>query len=99
MAKRVSFKEFEKQLMKDPKTVAAYEALRPEFELARDFIRARIKARYSQRDLAKKLNLQQPAIARLESGGYVRTSVAKLSKVADALGYKFKFYLEPKKGR
>ena len=99
MVKRVSFRELKEEFRKDPETVAAYEALRPEFELARAFIRARIKVHYSQRDLAKKLNLQQPAIARLESGGYVRTSVAKLSKVADALGYKFKFYLEPKKGR
>ena len=97
MAKRVSFKELEKEFMEDPEVVAEFEALRPEFEIARDFIRARIKARYSQRDLAKKLKLQQPAIARLESGGYVRTSVAKLSKVADALGYEFKFYLKPKK--
>lgn len=40
--------------------------------------------------------LEQP-IARLEKGGYSTTSVAKLARVADALGYSMKISLEPKK--
>jgi len=54
-------------------------------------------AAYSQADLAKKLKLQQPAIARLERGGYMSTSVGKLSRIADALGYTIKISLSPKK--
>lgn len=95
--KRVSFKKFKETELQDKELAAEYEALGPEFELVRYFIKARIKAHYSQKQLADKLKLQQPAIARLERGGYVTTSIAKLSKVADALGYKFKFYLEPKR--
>ncbi len=49
------------------------------------------------RKLAQRLKLQQPAIARLEKGGYTRTSVAKLSRIADALGYSIKISLAPKK--
>lgn len=97
MAKRPDLKEFKKRALQDEKFIAEYEALRPEFELVRDFTKARINACCSQQELAKRLNLQQPAIARLERGGYASTSIAKLTKVADALGYKFKVCLEPKK--
>jgi len=47
--------------------------------------------------LAKKLKLQQPAIARLENGGYARTSISKLSKVASILGFSLKISLHEKK--
>jgi ribosome-binding protein aMBF1 (putative translation factor) len=97
MAKRPSIKEFKKIAFKDKRFVAEYEALAPEFELVRDFIKARIQASYSQKELADRLKLQQPAIARLERGGYASTSIATLTKVADALGYKFTFHLERKK--
>jgi len=40
--------------------------------------------------------LQQPAIARLERGGYATTSISKLAQVADALGYSLTFSLLPK---
>ncbi|KKP24877.1 MAG: hypothetical protein SZ59_C0001G0195 [candidate division TM6 bacterium GW2011_GWF2_28_16] len=97
MAKRPNFESFKKELNKNELFVAEYERLRPEFELIREFIKARIKSKYSQQALAKKLKLQQPAIARLEQGGYASTSFSKLSKFADAMGYEFKFSLEPKK--
>ncbi len=97
MSKRPSFETFKKQAMKDPAFVAEYEALRPEFELLDQFIKARKKARVSQVGLAKKLKLQQPAIARLERWGYTTTSVANLSKIASALGYSLKVSLKAKK--
>lgn len=97
MAKRPSLKEFKKLALQNEKFVAEYEALRPEFEIVRDFVKARIDTRCSQKELAARLNLQQPAIARLERGGYASTSFAKLTKVADALGYNLKFHLQPKK--
>ena len=71
--------------------------LEAEFALLEKFIKARKKASYSQLDLATKLNLQQPAIARLERGGYTTASVNRLSRVADALGYSMKISLAPKK--
>jgi hypothetical protein len=45
MAKRPNIKEFKKIAFKDKRFVAEYEALAPEFELVRDFIKARIRAR------------------------------------------------------
>jgi len=57
----------------------------------------RYPSNISQSDLAKKLKLQQPAIARLEGGGYAKTSIAKLSQVAKVLGYSLKISLHAKK--
>lgn len=95
--KKLTFKEFKEEALKDPEFVAEYEALRPEFEVVKKFIQARKKAQLSQIDLAHKLKVQQPSVARLERGGYASTSVAKLSKVADALGYDLKISLQAKK--
>jgi predicted transcriptional regulator len=98
MSKRPSFKEFKEDALQDATFKAEYESLRPEFELIRQFIKARQKAHISQSDLAKKLKLQQPAIARLEGGGYATTSIAKLAQVASVLGYSLKISLHAKKG-
>lgn len=97
MHKRTSFEELEREALKDPKVKAAYEELRPEFELMIAFIKARKAAKVSQEDLAKKLKVKQPSIARLESGGYTKTSIANLAKIANVLGYSLKISLEAKK--
>ena len=97
MSKRPSFDEFKKRALQDHEVKSEYDSLEIEFTLLEKFIKARKKARCSQLELANKLQLQQPAIARLEKGGYSTTSVAKLSKIADALGYSMKISLAPKK--
>ena len=97
MNKRPTLKDFKKEALQDKQSQAEYDSLATEFMLLEKFIKARKKARYSQLDLANKLNVQQPSIARLESGGYVTTSIAKLAKVADALGCSIKISLTPKK--
>jgi transcriptional regulator with XRE-family HTH domain len=62
-----------------------------------ELIKARKSAKLSQADLAKKLKLQQPSIARLESGGYTKTSLSKLSEYANVMGYSLKVSLHAKK--
>lgn len=96
MKKMTSFEAFKKRNLKKPSFKAAYDALEPEFKLLEQFIAARSKARMTQEALAKKLNMQQPALARLERGGYTKTSVNKLSQIADALGYSLKISLKAK---
>ncbi len=95
--KRPDFKTFKKKALQNAEFKKEYEDLKPEFELIRKFIKARQKAAISQVDLAKKLKIQQPTIARLEGGGYATTSFAKLSKVANALGYSLTISLQAKK--
>ena len=97
MAKRPDFATFKKEAMQDEEFRKEYALLRPEFEIMQEFIEARKKSRFSQLELAQRLELQQPVIARLEKGGYATTSVGKLARVADALGYSIKVVLEPKK--
>ncbi|KKQ10984.1 MAG: helix-turn-helix transcriptional regulator [Candidatus Babeliales bacterium] len=95
--KGIDFKTFKKEAFKDENVKAEYEALRPEFELLEKFIQARKKARISQVELAKRLKSQQPAIARLESGGYANSSMANLNKIANVLGYSLHVSLKAKK--
>lgn len=97
MNKRPDFKSFKEKILKDPEVREAYEALRPEFELMIELIKARKSKKLSQADLAKKLKLQQPSIARLESGGYTKMSLSKLSEYANVMGYSLKVSLHPKK--
>jgi len=49
-------------------------------------IRARLKKGWTQAELARRVGMQQPNIARLEGGNYDRVSLPKLKKVARALG-------------
>jgi ribosome-binding protein aMBF1 (putative translation factor) len=99
MNKRPDFKSFKEDVLKNALVRAEYEALRPEFELMLEFIKARKSAKLSQQDLAKKLKLQQSSIARLENGGYAKTSISKLTKVANELGCSLKVSLQAKKHR
>jgi transcriptional regulator with XRE-family HTH domain len=95
MVKRPTFKEFKKKSLQDPVIKREYEALDPEFELLDQFIRARKRAKLSQVKLAESLNAQQPAIARLENGGYANTSINNLTKIANALGCSLHVTLRP----
>lgn len=97
MKKKLSFKTFKEEALRDESCNIEYEALRPEFELLEQLVKARKKAHLSQAELAQRLNVQQPSIARLERGGYASTSIATLSKVANALGYSVKISLQAKK--
>jgi len=94
MSKRLNLKDFKEEALKNARVREEYESLRPEFELLMEFINARKTVKLSQEDLAKKLKVQQPSIARLENGGYSTTSVAKLAKIAKALGCELKISLQ-----
>jgi transcriptional regulator with XRE-family HTH domain len=48
----------------------------------------------TQRELAERLDAQQPAIARLENG-HVKPDVATLERIATALGYRFEMTAVP----
>ena len=97
MNKRPDYKTFREKALKNPKVRAEYEALRPEFELVIALIKARKAAKISQVGLAKRLKVKQPSIARLESGGYAKTSISNLSKYANALGCSITISVQAKK--
>lgn len=97
MNKRPTFKVFKEKSLRDKACREEYDVLSTEFELIKKFIRARKRAQLSQVELAKLLKSQQPAIARLEKGGYANASINNLTKVARAMGYSLHVSLKAQK--
>lgn len=81
--------ELHRKWSKNPEYRKAYAELDPEFELARSVIRARVQAKLSQEQLAKRMNTSQSVIARLESGR-AKPSTQTLQKLATATGTRLK---------
>jgi ribosome-binding protein aMBF1 (putative translation factor) len=79
---------------KDPKYVAAYNALEDEFSLAAVIIEARAQAGLTQEQLAERMHTTQAVIARLESGR-VKPSTRTLERLAAATGMKLRISFEP----
>lgn len=82
----MNFRQHKEKLLKNPKVRSEHEKLGPEFLLAQSLIRARLKKGWTQAELARRVGMQQPNIARLEGGNYDRVSLPTLKKVARALG-------------
>lgn len=76
--------QLHKKWIKDPKYKKAYEKLKPEYELINALIQKRAAKNLTQSQLAKKLGLSQPVIAKLESGRY-NPSIKFLRKVVKSL--------------
>jgi transcriptional regulator with XRE-family HTH domain len=68
--------------LKDPEYEAAYEAQRPEFEIASAIIAARSAANLTQKELAELMSTKQSLIARLEAGEQNTTKT--LNRIAQA---------------
>lgn len=82
----MNFRTHKEKLLKNPKVKKEYEKLGPEFHLAQSLIKARMKKGWTQAELARRVGMHQPNIARLEGGNYDRVSLPTLKKVARALG-------------
>jgi transcriptional regulator with XRE-family HTH domain len=80
---------------------AAYDALEPEYTLIRELIDLRIKraasSAVSQRELAKRAGMQQPTLARVESGK--TASLRTLRRVADALNADVRVSIVPRQAK
>ncbi len=72
-----------KKMLADREVQRAYAALDEEFELARELIAARVRAGFTQAQLARRMGTTQSAIARLESGAQL-PSVKTLLRFAQA---------------
>lgn len=91
MSKRVL--ECLPELMRKPAFREAWDALEAEFDLAQALITARMEAGLTQADVADKMGVSQPAVARLESGRNV--SVRSLRRYAAAVGRPIRFTIQP----
>lgn len=72
----------------DPQYRQEYEALEEEFALAKRMIEARAKANLTQAQIAERMGITQPSVARIESGKNV--SLKTLGRYAKALGAEVK---------
>jgi ribosome-binding protein aMBF1 (putative translation factor) len=86
-------RDLHQKWMKSVEYRKAYEALMPEFELARAVIDARVTAGLTQEQLAKRMETTQSVIARLESGR-TRPSTQTLERLAAATGTRLKISFE-----
>ncbi len=83
----IQFEKLKARLLANPKVKAEYDALAPEFEIAAELLRARLRAGLSQAELAVRMGTSQSTIARLENGHTLPTT--KTLRYAEATGSKF----------
>ncbi len=82
---------------KDPAFVAEYGALADEFALFDELLNARLAAKLTQAEVAKRMQTRVPAISRLESAGGRQMhspSLTTLRKYAEAVGCRLVVKLE-----
>ncbi len=88
----IPFKNLKSRLLADIRVKAEYDMLAPEFEIASELLRARLRAGLSQSELAVRMSTSQSAIARLESGQTL-PSTKTLLRYAEATGSRFRVRL------
>jgi transcriptional regulator with XRE-family HTH domain len=81
------------ELLEDPEVREAYEELQPEYELKKAIIRARLNGSLTQAELAERMGVKQPAVARMETGPF-DPRLTTLRKLASALGVRFEIGAE-----
>ena len=82
---RNDFQKLKEELLKDPKVLAEYESLKPEMEIVRALVSARLQQNLTQEQLAQKSGVRQSNISRIENGSCSPT-IATLQKLAEAMG-------------
>lgn len=84
------------QQMQKPGFKKAWHELDAEFELLESMLQLREKTGMTQQRLAEKIGTKQPALSRLERGGFKKASLETLSKIADALDARLVVRMESK---
>ena len=87
---------------RDPAFRDAYEATADEFAALAELLRARQRAGLTQSQLAERMGVSQPVVARIESSAGSRKhapSLATLRRYAEACGQRLVIRLEPKNER
>lgn len=73
--------------LKDEKFKSSYEQVKKEYELIEQIVKIRKQMKISQSELAKKANVSQQAISRLEKEKHI-PKIDTLMKIIDGLGLK-----------
>jgi transcriptional regulator with XRE-family HTH domain len=91
--------DFVRTLLKDPAVKKEYDALREEFAVFDELLRARQRAGLTQSEVAARMGTKTPAIARLErtTGRAPSPTVNTLRRYARAVGCVLEIRLRPVK--
>ena len=89
VVKNTDFRELLTKELKDPEFKKEWDRLEPAYQTQGALIRARIDAKMSQRQLAKKAKTTQAVISRIENMT-VSPSIGLLQKIAEAFGKNLK---------
>jgi len=88
------YETFRKKLLSDPEVLKEYEEHKAEFEIAMALIKARLAAKMTQLDVARRMHTSQAQIARLESGQHF-PSMSSIHKYAQAVNRKINLSINP----
>lgn len=88
----ITFEEDLAERLKDPGFRKAWEASEPDYQIARQMIKARLEKKMSQRKLAKLAKMTQARICDIE-GQNANPSLATLKRISAALGTKFQLVI------
>lgn len=93
----MKLKDYLEKQLKDPEFRKEYEALEPEYQLAKSIIELRFKRGITQKELAERIGTKQSGISRLESvNTRSNPSLSLLERVAEALDAKLVVYMKPR---
>jgi DNA-binding XRE family transcriptional regulator len=87
-----SIGQLKRKWQSDPEFQKAYDALKPEFAVARQLIAARNRAGLSQAEVARRMGTTQSGVARLESGHRL-PAMNSLRRYASAIGHRLEVRL------
>jgi DNA-binding XRE family transcriptional regulator len=94
----ISWKSVRDSVLADPEVRAEYDALEDEFNLARAVIALRAESGLTQRDLAERVGIKQPQLARIEAGRQI-PKLETLALLAEGAGYTIEVNFIPKTGK
>ncbi len=97
-ANTITWDSVRDEILAAPEVKAEYDALTPEFELARAVITLREGIGLTQREFAAKVGMKQSQLARIESGKQT-PKLKTLAKLAAAAGYEVEVNLVPAEGK
>ena len=89
----IPFRQVFEEEMANPEFKKAYDALEQEFSIAQALIDARSKAGMTQAEVAQKLGVSQPVVARMESGRNI--SIKSIARYASAVGQPIRLEIQP----
>lgn len=90
----INLENTKKTLLRDKDVLEEYERQNPEFLIAKALVRARMKAKMTQKEVALRMCTSQTQVSRLESGEHM-PSLASMIKYSKVIGLPIAMEIRP----